>query len=121
MKPKINRFTRDERLRTSFEFKQVKRKIHLYLNQGPVKIYILKQTSQYSRLGIIVYKKTAKAFHRNKIKRWIREIFRNAKNSLPEKIDILFVVRPDKQPVNFLFLQEAFLSALQKYQENTSF
>lgn len=120
MKAKINRFTKDERLRTSFEFKQIKRKIHLYLKQGPVKIYILKQTSQYSRLGIIVYKKTAKAIHRNKVKRWIREIFRNAKNSFPEKIDILFVVRPDKQPVKFILLQEAFWSALQKYRESTS-
>ena len=117
MKLKNNRFSRHERLKTSSEFKRIKKKVHLRFNQGPLKIYILKQSMEYSRIGIIVYKKAGKAFHRNKIKRWVREIFRAGKNDFEEMRDILFVVGQGTELVDFNFLRESFFTALRKYQE----
>lgn len=114
---KNNRFSRHERLKTSSEFKRIKKKIHLRFNQGPVKIYILKQNLEYSRLGVIVYKKAGKAVYRNKIKRWAREIFRVGKNDFEEMRDILFVVGHGSELVRFKFLRESFFTALRKYQE----
>jgi len=116
LKLKKNSFTRNERLRTAFEFKKVRKKSHLYFNQGPVKIYILKQNSQYSRLGIVIYKKTAKAFFRNKIKRWVREIFRTTKVDFRKKLDIVFVIGPGEKTIDLLFLQHAFLTTLKNFQ-----
>jgi ribonuclease P protein component len=72
---------------------------------------------EYSRIGIIVYKKAGKAFHRNKIKRWVREIFRAGKNDFEEMRDILFVVGQGTELVDFNFLRESFFTALRKYQE----
>lgn len=119
MKLKSKKFTRKERLATTLDFERLKRKNHLYFNQGPIKVYILKQSLEYSRLGIIVYKKAGKAFFRNKIKRWVREIFRASKNDydFQEKIDIVFAIGRGTHIVNRQLLQEAYLAALRNYQE----
>ena len=117
LKLKNNRFSKNERLKTSFEFRKIKRKNHLYFKQGPIKIYILKQNLEYSRLGIIIYKKAGKAFYRNKVKRWVREIFRVSKSGFKKKRDIVFVIGRGTELVDFKFLQESFFTALQKYQE----
>lgn len=117
MKLKNNKFTRKERLRTSLEFDRIKRKNYLYFNQGPIKIYILKQNLEYSRLGIITYKKAGKAFYRNKIKRWVRETFRVSKNDFQEKIDIVFAIGRGAHIVNQQLLKEAFLTALKNFWE----
>jgi ribonuclease P protein component len=117
LKFKKNRFLRNERLKTSSEFKRTKRKNHLFFNQGPVKIYLLKQNLEYSRLGITVYKKAGKAFYRNKIKRWAREIFRTNKNDFKEKRDILFVIGYSPELINIKFLEKSFFTALMKSQE----
>lgn len=66
---------------------------------------------------MIVYKKVAKAFFRNKIKRWVREIFRTSKSDFLKDIDILFVVRGGTCIVSLNLLQDAFLTALQEFQE----
>ena len=114
MKLRKNSFHRKERLVTSSDFKQIKRKNHLFFNQGPVKVYILGQNSEYSRLGIIVYKSSGKAYFRNKIKRWLREIFRVNKNAFGKKIDILFAVGRGADIVDFDYLKEVFFKALEK-------
>lgn len=45
----------------------------------------------YSRLGIVVSRKIGKAVLRNKIKRWVRELFRRNKQLLPFPMDLLIV------------------------------
>lgn len=44
------------------------------------------------RLGIVVSRKVGPAVLRNRIKRWIREVFRKHKASLPSGVDV--VLRP---------------------------
>lgn len=57
----------------------------------------------FSRLGIAVPKRTGNAVTRNRMKRLIRETFRLNRDSLPDSIDLLIVVR---KPPELLTLGE---------------
>lgn len=60
------------------------------LKNALMTIRILPNTLNYSRLGIIVSKRRVrKATDRNRLKRLIREAFRQNKNTLPKGLDIL--------------------------------
>lgn len=56
-------------------------------------VIFAKNNLGYSRLGIIVKKKFGKAHDRNKVKRWIREIFRHHKVNFKEGYDVLVIPR----------------------------
>uniref|UniRef100_A0A7V4N4P1 Ribonuclease P protein component n=1 Tax=Thermodesulfobacterium geofontis TaxID=1295609 RepID=A0A7V4N4P1_9BACT len=49
----------------------------------------------YRRLGIVVSKKIRKATQRNKVKRWVRELFRRNKDLFPENCDIIIIPHPN--------------------------
>lgn len=45
------------------------------------------------RLGVTVSRKVGNAVHRNRVKRWIREHFRNAREILPAAVDAVVIAR----------------------------
>ncbi|MGA1823281.1 MAG: ribonuclease P protein component [bacterium] len=56
-----------------------------------LKIFFYKNSSQITRIAIIVSKKFGKAVIRNKIKRIIKEIYRNNKSKFQGFYDIIFI------------------------------
>lgn len=62
-------------------------------------ILIKKNDLGIRRLGITITKKVANATKRNRIKRLLREFFRQNKNLLPESCDCLFIAKQG-MPVN---------------------
>ncbi len=48
-----------------------------------------------NRLGISIPRKVGKAVRRNRIKRIVREVFRNNREQFPLHADIVITVRPD--------------------------
>jgi ribonuclease P protein component len=90
----------DERLRAVERIRKKKDFIELYRKGNRFKgryFYLAFQPNQlgYSRIGVVVSKKTGKAAIRNKIKRWFRELFRKNKNSLPKPYDLVFIARKE--------------------------
>ena len=56
-------------------------------------IFILKNDYNFNRPGIIIKKETGKAVVRNKIKRWLREVFRLINKKLSPGYDIIMLAK----------------------------
>ena len=59
-----------------------------------IKLVYLNNHLNYNRILIIPRKKYGNSVERNKIKRWIRDIYRNIKNDLGHGYDLTFVIFP---------------------------
>lgn len=66
----------------------------------------------YSRMAVIVSKKIGNAVSRNKIKRWMRDLFRRNKDLLKDHLDILIVVKREIQEASWSSLRESYISAI---------
>jgi ribonuclease P protein component len=86
--------SKKERLKKNKEFEAVfKEGKKLWINS--ILLIIYKPNGlNYRRLGIVVSKKIRKATQRNKVKRWIRELFRRNKDWFPENCDIIIIPHP---------------------------
>lgn len=56
-------------------------------------IFVLRNNYNFNRPGIIVKKEAGKAVFRNKIKRWLREVFRLINKKLSPGYDIIMLVK----------------------------
>ncbi|NPA40224.1 MAG: ribonuclease P protein component [Thermodesulfobacteria bacterium] len=86
--------SKKERLRKAKEFERVfKEGKKIWVDKLVLIIYAPNDLG-LRRLGIIVSKKVGKAVKRNKLKRWIREVFRRNKEWFPESSDIIIIPHP---------------------------
>ena len=95
------KFRPAQRLKTSKDFSTVFSARRKYRAKG-IALYYRKNSLGFDRLGLTVSKKLGNAVVRNKIKRRIREIFRQNKNSEKPSLDL--VARPES---NFLAINYA--------------
>jgi len=87
--------SKKERLRKDKEFEKVfKNGKKLWIDSILLIMYRPNELN-YRRLGVVVPKKIKKATQRNKIKRWIRELFRRNKDWFPENCDIIIIPHPN--------------------------
>ncbi len=85
-------FSRYERLRLENDFERVFREGKMIQDEN-FTILFAENNLGRCRLGIIVKKKFGKAHDRNKIKRWIREVFRHYKVNFNRSFDIIVIPR----------------------------
>jgi ribonuclease P protein component len=88
--------TREERLRTQNDFNNVFSKhTKSYKASIPgIALRYCENCLSWNRIGIVVSKKFGNAVKRNRVKRHIREIYRNMKHALRKGFDLVFVVYP---------------------------
>ena len=84
---------REERLRSPYEFKRVRREGETN-HTDHFKVFILPNNLHKQRLGITTSRKVGSAAKRNRVKRLLREFFRLHKVFLPCSSDILFIAKP---------------------------
>jgi len=110
-----------ERLRKNKEFQAVFREgKKLWINS--ILLIIYKPNSlNYRRLGIVVSKKIKKATQRNKVKRWIRELFRRNKDWFPENCDIIIIPHPNLLNLEYKKLMEIAREKLLSLRKEISF
>ena len=113
--------SKKERLRKDKEFQAVFREgKKLWINS--ILLIIYKPNSlNYRRLGIVVSKKIKKATQRNKVKRWIRELFRRNKDWFPENCDIIIIPHPNLLNLEYKKLMEIAREKLLSLKEEISF
>jgi ribonuclease P protein component len=67
------------------------------------------------RLGYVISKKIGKATVRNKLKRQIKEIFRNLEKNNTKNINVLFIAKKPIVNLGFYSLKDQVYSYLHKY------
>ncbi len=73
-------------------------------------MYILNNKLEYSRLGISVSKKVGNATVRNKVKRRIREAYRNLiDENVKSGYDIVFIARVSSKDVDYKAIEKSVL------------
>ncbi|ACB09699.1 MULTISPECIES: ribonuclease P protein component [Thermotoga] len=110
-------FTRRERLRLRRDFLLIFKEGESLQNEYFVVLF-RKNGLDYSRLGIVVKRKFGKATRRNKLKRWVREIFRRNKGVIPKGFDIVVIPRKklseEFERVDFWTIREKLLNLLKR-------
>jgi len=85
------RFRPDDRLRKPADYERVFQR-RCSVRGTKLMIYGCENDLGRTRLGRVVVKRGITAIQRNRIRRWISEVFRQAKADLPKGIDL--VVKP---------------------------
>ncbi|MCD6449055.1 MAG: ribonuclease P protein component [Thermotogaceae bacterium] len=110
------RLTRDERLRLRKDFKNVFKNGKSVYNEY-FRIVYVKNELGLTRIAVLVKKKIGKAVYRNRIKRLVKEFFRNNKRLFPESSDIVFLARggfKGKESVNYKDVERVILDLLER-------
>lgn len=94
-------FNRTKGLKKDSDFRKVYKHGKSFANKYLV-IYILKNKSDYSRVGISVSKKVGKAITRNRVRRLIKEAYRlNIDEKIKPGYDIVFIARVSSKDTTF--------------------
>ncbi len=94
------RFSKDERIKKRADFLKVYKE-GTQTDTGHFKIAVLPNSLNTRRLGITVSKKTGNAVRRNRIKRCLREYFRQNKELFPPSSDIVITARTGAGSLKF--------------------
>ncbi|MDH5662127.1 MAG: ribonuclease P protein component [Elusimicrobiota bacterium] len=117
-----------QRIKREAEFKKIMKKGKSYADKYLV-IYVLQESSGInslassprkadkaaqsglSRLGLSVDRRIGKAVIRNRIKRWLREVFRLHQGRLKDKMEMILIARPAaKELVDYFEMEKRILN-----------
>ena len=109
-------FPKKKRLISNRQFKAVLGCRRRYSN-GLLTLYVAANDCGYARLGVSVGKFHGNAVVRNRLKRLLREVFRQCQERIPQDLDYVLMLDPrrtsDKQPT-FEQIKASFLELLQR-------
>ena len=92
-------FPKSVRLRRRREFLQLQRQGQRRHSRS----FVVIQTAgraRTSRLGVTVSSRVGNAVVRNRVKRLVRDIFRNRRLSLPAIVDVVVIAKPDAAQIS---------------------
>jgi len=101
--PATGRFRRSERLLRSSEYKQVAQQGRRAASSAFVVVTAMREASAPSRLGITASRRVGNAVARNRVKRRIREWFRQTRADWGRSRDVVVIAR---QPATLLAFEE---------------
>lgn len=81
-------------------------------------LFYKKNNLENKRVGFVITKKVGKANKRNKIKRRLREIYRENFDSLKEGYDYIFVVKNQALELEYKDLEKSFLHLVKRFEKN---
>ena len=110
-------FALQERIRKKKDFLHLYKKGRRYKGKYFNFIY-LSSDSSFSRMAVVISKKVGNAVKRNKIKRWMRTLFRRNKDLLKNSFDIIIIAKKEILEASWLKLQEDYFAAIKSICQN---
>ena len=111
---------KEERLRLRRDFDRVFSKGESVKNEY-LRVVFTKNEIGFRRIGVVVRRKIGKAVYRNRLRRLIKEVFRNNKDIFPESVDVVFLVRDGlkgmEKGMNYWKMLEMVRDVLNKMKE----
>jgi len=107
------RLTPRERIRKKKDFLDLYKKGSRYRDRYFNLVFLFNELS-FSRVGVVVSRKVGNAVRRNKIKRWLRTLFRRNKEVFRNPLDILIIATPDMGEATWQELRTRYLAAAKK-------
>ncbi len=111
-------FRPQERIRKKKDFLLIYKKGRRYRGKYFSLIY-LSNNLNFSRVAIVVSRKIGNAVQRNKVKRWIRDLFRKNKNMIKSSVDIIIIPQKEILNLSWSSLQQEYLSAIEYIGQKT--
>ncbi len=106
------RFRKSLRLRFRHEFLRVQDR-GVRVLADPLLALALKNSLGVTRLGITISSKVGNAVVRNRIRRWLRELFRKRRTSLPAGVDLVLIATPRAQSADSHVLERAYVAMVE--------
>ena len=107
--PALNTYPSTVRLRKRSEFLRLKDSAQKFASRGILVVWQANNLA-HARLGVTVSKKIGCAVIRNRVKRFVRETFRNNRLLLPA-VDLNVIARSEAATMDFHGLQQELLKA----------
>jgi len=110
------RLTRKERLRLRKDFKRVFSNGKCVYNEY-FRIVYVKNDLGLRRIAVLVKKKIGRAVYRNRIRRLVKEFFRNNKEKFPKSIDMIFLAREklkEKKKICYKDVEKMILDLMER-------
>lgn len=99
---------KENRLRKNMEFKKVYKSGKNYWNRNLI-VYVRRNGTDKTRIGISITKKVGNAVVRNKLKRRIREVSRVYLPNLRKGYDLIFIPKKNAVDISFTELESAIM------------
>lgn len=102
------------RVKKNSEFQEIFRTGKSFANRELVIYYKEKHTQHHFRYGVSVGKKIGNAVTRNKIKRHIREVFKDMQQQIKPNIDMIIIARKPTVQMNTYQIKKSLSHLLRK-------
>jgi ribonuclease P protein component len=111
--PGQQQFPRHERLTRKIEFLQIYEHGERRVGDSFI-LYAVRRAGQGRKMGCTVSRKVGGSVVRNRVKRYIREIYRKHRTQLPENAHLVIVARPRSAELQYIQCEEAIRRLLEK-------
>ncbi len=107
-------FPPEARLKRRYEFLRVQKRGHRVWGSRFI-YYIRRGATDRTRIGITASKKVGNAVRRNRIKRWVREVFRQHPHLFPEPLDIVVIAKRGVEDLSYTAIRDEFIDVFTRY------
>ena len=110
-------FSPQQRIKKKSEFLLLYKTGRRYKGKYFSLIYLPNALS-FSRFAVVASRKVGDAVERNKIKRWMRELFRRNKEIIKNPMDIIVIPKKDIMELPWASLHKEYLTAIEFINQN---
>jgi ribonuclease P protein component len=102
------------RIKKNDEFQAVFRKGESFANRQFVVYYLKKPDQDYYRIGLSVSKKIGNAVTRNRVKRYVREVFQEIDEDVRNSYDYVIIARKPTSSMDFHEVKSSLIHVLKR-------